>query len=280
MTEVIIASSDFEEKKNKMIKEGADKFHVLADFDRTLTMAFDDNGDKVPSVISILRNWNYLSEEYSKEAQKLFDKYHKIEIDPKMSLEEKTKYMREWWKTHYDLLIRSGLKKEHLQKVLNSGKIVLRKGAEEFFDILHEKNIPLIIISSNGLGHIIDMFLEKIGKMYSNIHIITNDLIFNEEGNLIGVEEPIIHSLNKSETSITDKELLKKLNKRKNISLLGDGIGDLGMVRGFNYETLLKFGFLNYNIEENLERYKENFDVVIIGDGDMSFINDLIKQLN
>lgn len=278
--QVIISNpEDFEEKKKAIIEEGASNFHVLADFDRTLTKAFDEDGNKVTSVISILRDWDYLSEEYSKAAKELFEKYHAIEIDPNLSLEAKIKHMQEWWETHYDLLIKSGLKKEHLQRVIDSDKIILREGVEEFLDILKEKNIPLVIISSSGLGHIIDMFLEKIGKMHNNIYVITNELEFDNKGNLVGVKLPLIHSLNKSEASICNEELLKKLSGKKNISLLGDGIGDLGMIQGFEYDNLIKIGFLNYNIEENLERYKENFDVVITGDGDFSFINDLIEGI-
>lgn len=51
------------------------------------------------------------------------------------------------------------------------------------------------------------------------------------------------------------------------------------MVQGFDYENLIKIGFLNDKIGENLEYYKKNFDVVILNDGSLEFINSLLKDL-
>jgi len=61
--------------------------------------------------------------------------------------------------------------------------------------------------------------------------------------------------------------------------LLGDNLEDIGMVDGFEYDNLLKIGFLNENIEENLENYKKAFDIVILNDGSMEFVNNLLKEI-
>ena len=34
--------------------------------------------------------------------------------------------------------------------------------------------------------------------------------------------------------------------------------------------------FLNENVDENLERYEQEFDVVITGDADMDYVNELL----
>ena len=47
MENVIISNAEkFEEKKKNIFEGGIDKFHVIADFDKTLTYAFSD-GNKV-----------------------------------------------------------------------------------------------------------------------------------------------------------------------------------------------------------------------------------------
>jgi len=159
---VIIANPEKLEKVKKLISEGgAEKLHVLADFDRTLTKAFV-GGKLIPSLTSILRDGNYLTPDYTSKARALYDKYHPIEIDPKIPLEKKKKAMEEWWLTHFDLLIKSGLNKKDLENVVGSAKIESRKGFSEFADFLKKHNIPLVVMSSSGLGgDIISMYLEK-----------------------------------------------------------------------------------------------------------------------
>ena len=62
----LIARQPFEIKK-KIIEQGHEKFHVLADFDRTLTKCFN-GGEKASSLISHLRNGKYLSTSYVEKA--------------------------------------------------------------------------------------------------------------------------------------------------------------------------------------------------------------------
>lgn len=277
---VIISNLEgFEEKKKRVLEKGKEYFHVLADFDRTLTKAIV-NGIETPSIISELRRGNYLSEEYSEKANALAEKYHSIEIDPKIPLKEKKRAMQEWWKEHFDLLIESGLNKKHIEQVVDSGKMQFRKGALTLLDILYKKNIPLVIMSSGGLGgDSISMTLKKQKRLYNNIYIISNSFEWDSNGRAVGVKKPIIHVLNKDEFSLKELPIYDKLLKRKNVLLLGDSLGDLGMIEGFRYDNLIKVGFLNSNIKENLEIYKKSYDVLILNDGTFGFVNNLLRGL-
>ena len=49
----------------------------------------------------------------------------------------------------------------------------------------------------------------------------------------------------------------------------------LYFVKGLGYNEIIKIGFLNENIKEQLDIYKEKFDVVIINDGDFNYINKI-----
>ena len=268
MDNLIISNPEsLEQKKQKILDGGKDKIHVLADFDRTLTKAFV-NGEKIPSIISILRNENYLSPEYSEKAHAFANKYHPIEMDPSISVEDKKQAMYEWWSKYFQLLIESGLNKKHLEQVVESGKIQLRQGALELFDFLKENSIPLIIMSSSGLGSI-PMYLRKKGKLYDNVHVISNSYEWDSNGNAIKIKEPIIHVMNKDETEIKDYPVFNEIKHRKNVILLGDSLGDLGMVEGFDYDNLIKIGFLNEKVEESLEEYKKNIDIILLNDNNM-----------
>jgi len=277
---IIIPSPEKLEKLKKSVSQsGPEKLHILADFDRTLTTAFV-NGKSIPSLISILRDGNYLTPDYAQKAHELYDKYHPIEIDPKIPIEEKKRAMKEWWTTHFNLLIKSGLNRKDLEKVVESGKIKLRDGFKEFTDFLKIHNIPLVIMSSSGLGgDAISMYLGKEGKLYDNIFIISNSYNWDKNGNVVSIKQPIIHTLNKYETAIQDFPVFELIRNRKNVLLLGDSLDDVGMVEGFDYENVIKIGFLNENIEESLEYYKRNFDIIILDDSSMEYINNLLKAL-
>lgn len=278
--DIIIQNSEKLEYLKKSISEdGVEKLHILTDFDKTLTTLFV-NGEKVPSLISILRNGNYLTPDYVQKAHNLYNKYHPIEIDPKVPVEEKKKAMNEWWMTHFDLLMKSGLNKKDVENVIRSRKIKLRNGFSDFVDILKENNIPLVIMSSSGLGdNAISMYLKQKGKLYDNIHIISNSYEWDENDNLIGVKKPIIHIMNKDKTAIQNFPAFEIIKDRKNVLLLGNDLGDIGMVKGFDYNNLIKIGFLDENVEENLESFKANYDVLMLNDSSMNYINKLLREI-
>jgi 5'-nucleotidase len=282
MENIVISNQEkLDKAKREIQQQGAEKLHILADFDRTLTKAFVD-GKPISSLLWLLYNGKYLSEDYAKKAQDLHDKYHSIETDPKTPKEEKRKAMEEWWEKHFDLLVKSGLNKKDIKAVIESDKVKLRDGSNDFFELLKEKNIPLVIMSSSGLGEEgISMYLSRANKLYNNIYIISNSFVWDESGGVVAVKKPIIHGMNKDETMVKSfPDIYKKIENRKNVILLGDNPEDIGMVEGFDCENIIKIGFLNDKTEEKLESYKKYFDIVILNDGPMDFINDLLKEIS
>jgi cytosolic 5'-nucleotidase 3 len=268
---------EFEKKKDIFKNEGIEKIHIISDFDRTLTKAFV-NGEKFPSIISQLYDGHHLTDDYTQKANALKDKYHPIEINSNIPIEEKRRAMEEWWRTHKKLLIESGLNLKDVQDIVDNGKLEFRVGATEFFDLANNNNIPLVIFSSSGIGEAIPMYFKKINRNYKNIHIVTNSMIYNENGNAIATKEPVIHVFNKGEIALKGLPIMKKLKVRKNVLLLGDSLGDLDMIEGFKYDNIIKIGFYNYK-EENLEDFEKNFDAIILNDGSMNFVNDLLKEI-
>lgn len=262
---------------NIIKKDWLNNLHILADFDRTLTKAFSV-WQKRPSLISVLRSEWYLSEEYSKEANKLYDYYNKFENDTNTSLDEKKKQMKEWRTKHFNLLIKSWLKKRDIEKVIESKVIELREGIKELLKFLAKNDIPLIIISANGLWtDSIKIYLEKEWFLTPNIKIISNEFVWDNEWNAIDYDKRVIHVFNKDETVLKDfPEIYNQIESRKNVILLWDSLWDVGMIEGFKYDNLLKIGFLNDKEEELLEQYKNNYDVVITGDNEAKNLTNLL----
>jgi 5'-nucleotidase len=264
---------------NQIKKAGPDKMHVLADFDRTLTKAFV-GGRRVPSLISVLRDHHYLTPDYPAQAKQLYRQYHAIEISHQFSPSQKKKAMLEWWTKHFALLIKSGLSKKDIKKAMSSGHVKLRPGAVQFIKQLHKHKIPLIIMSSSGLGRdSVADYLTSHKLLLKNIFIISNVFRWNERGRAISVKQPIIHSFNKDETVVKKFPIYKKIRNRTNVVLLGDNLHDVEMVTGFSCNNLLKIGFLNENIRHNLPEYKNNFDIIITHDGSFRYVNRVLKKL-
>lgn len=261
---------------NALESGGAEKLHVLADFDLTLTLAWR----KFRSIISLLRSGEYLTENYAPRAHALFDHYHPIEIDHTIALEEKKLLMSEWWQKHFELMIECGLTRTDTESILEKSNLELRPLVRETLQLLSENNIPVVIISASAIGESIPFFLKKNDCNFPNISFVCNRFIWDEKGVARDVWQPIVHSYNKDETVLRDfPAVFTQIHNRKNVILLGDSLGDPGMVTGFEYDNLLKIGFLNPGSEHMSEQYQKAYDILIENDGDFSLVNKTIYSI-
>lgn len=279
---IVSNQKTLENKINKISEGGVDNLHVLSDFDRTLTYGVVD-GRKRPSLISILRQGDeYLDDEYSERAKELFEKYHPYEVSSELNLKEKKEKMNEWWRTHFNLLSEKGLTIETIEKLSRSKEIILREGVTDFFQRATDLEVPIVIFSASGCGEAIKYFCQDKEIDYPNVYFLVNEFYWNGKGKMVGVKEPIIHSLNKDETVLKDiPEVFKKVKGRKNVLLFGDNLEDVGMVEGFNADTILKVGFLNreYDKENRLKEYKDKYDIVITEDDDFNVLEPILNKI-
>lgn len=263
----------------RLFSQGADKVHVLADFDGTLTKEFVD-GKKTPSLISVLRDQpGYLSSEYQQKAHQLYETYAPYERDASLSLAERKAKMQEWWTVHKELLIASGIKRQHLEKLARSNHIQWRQGAPEFLELMKQMGIPVVVLSSSGIGEVIPMFCEQQGIDTSHMHFVVNKFMWDAEGNAIDFHRPVIHSLNKDETVLRDYEAIyRAIERRTNVLLLGNSTGDLGMITGFDATSVASVGFLDHEEKDRFGTLATSFDHVVVGEGYGS-INSMISSL-
>ncbi|OAY81445.1 Cytosolic 5'-nucleotidase 3A [Ananas comosus] len=258
-SEVVIPNPEsLEKKKGSMRNGGRSKLQVIADFDGTLTSH------------GLLQQGN---PEYDAKREALFEYYHPLEISPTIPIEEKTKLMEEWWEKTHGLLIEGGLTYDAIKK--------------------SERDIPVLVFSA-GLADIIEeVFRQKLHRSFKNIKVVSNRMVFDENGRLVAFKGKTIHVLNKNEHALDmaapvhdkfgdlngsndDTTLVKK---RTNVILLGDHIGDLGMSDGVNFENRIAVGFLNSNVEKSLKDYCNTFDVVYLNDASMWGVVELVSEL-
>lgn len=266
--------------KEKIVAGGSNKLLILSDFDRTLTYGFV-NGVKTPSIISLLRDGKHLTEGYADKAVSLFNKYSPFENDSSLTKIERVQYMLEWWQTHFDLLIESGLNITDIQDIVHNNKdIKLRSALPQILDLLYDKKIPLIIYSASGCGEAIPMYFELIKRKYNNIFFVVNRFNWDNNGNAISVHEPIITTANKN-GKIFDKfpEILRSIRNRSNIILLGDSLDDVEMANGLEFETILKIGLVNNVVGMKREQYSKSFDIVLEANDELGYLRDLLMEV-
>lgn len=262
-----------------IMQAGAEELVVIADFDKTLTH-WKNNGKPTSSLLSLLRDGKHLTPEYPEKAQALFEQYHPFEIDTSLPWEERVQLMEEWWNGHHQLLIQCGLNISDLKDIVQSRVLQEREGVKAFLKLLNDLQVPLLIFSASGCGELIPLFIEALESNYSNIKYLINHFQRDDQGNAISALKPVIHALNKSEIIKTTLQQSDSIfNKRKNIILLGDMLGDLGMVEGVSYDHLLTIGFFNGETNSNKADYLDAFDIVLEGDGDFEAVNELFQGL-
>eukprot|EP01137_Pigoraptor_chileana_P020084 Opistho-2@81989 len=267
------------EKISSIIDGGPDDLLVISDFDMTLTKFMVDGKRGMSTHGVIEKSSNVLPEEYGVLAKALFEKYYPIEVNPKLSPEEKADMMEEWWNEAHKLLIRYGLKWSDIPRAVTAASVGFREGCTEFFDTLHDLDVSLLIFSA-GIGDVLKEILRQREHLYPNMHVISNYIAWDETTQkAVGFLGRTIHVFNKYEFSIAGSEFHRKVEKRRKVILLGDGLGDLQMSHGVAYDTILTIGFLNDKIEERMEAYVNAFDVVILNDGPMDYVNDIVRQL-
>jgi cytosolic 5'-nucleotidase 3 len=173
-----------------------------------------------------------------------------------------------------------GLTKDDLESIVKSNRIQFRDGYRFLFEFLQQYDIPCTIITSNGLGgDIIKMVFSRDGVDCEKINVLSNNIVWDENGKFLDILKPIIHVLNKDEVIIEDEKIKLQIKDKKNVILIGDGEGDLSMTSHIEFEDIIRVGFLNEKEEESMETFKKVFDIVVINDGSLEVVNEILKVI-
>ncbi|XP_044310626.1 cytosolic 5'-nucleotidase 3A isoform X1 [Varanus komodoensis] len=261
-----------------LIKGGAAKLQIITDFDMTLSR-FSHNGKRCPTCHNVIDNCKLITDDCRKKLLQLKEIYYAIEIDPSLTIEEKYPYMVEWYNKSHALLIEQGLQKDKLAEIVRESEVMLKEGYENFFDKLHEHNIPVFIFSA-GIGDILEEVIHQAGVYHPNVKVVSNFMDFDDNGILKGFKGELIHVYNKHDGALKNTEYFKQLKDNSNIILLGDSQGDLTMADGVsNVEHILKIGYLNDKVEELLEKYMDSYDIVLVKDESLDVANSILQKI-
>lgn len=242
--------------------------YIVTDFDQTIT------SEKSKNSWSILSNNKEIPCGFINERQELYNKYRPIELNEKIDYSTKCKLISEWFRQCVGLFPKYKIEQNLFEEAaLDSKMMDFRTGAKNFIKFLANKSIPLIIISA-GIGNFIESFLKSNNCLFDNSYIFSNKIIF-ENGISVGVENNIIHSLNKSEVSLP-LEIKEKVSKKDVVILLGDQISDSKMIDSNQNKQLLKIGFYSKDNNVDFNLFKDNFDIVC---SDKDNYNDLLRIL-
>lgn len=246
-----------------------DNFYVIMDYDKTMTtMESDDSW-------TVIQNPKIMNPKLYVESMELVEKYYPLEMDYTLDAKLKSDYMYEWYTKELDLYYKYNLTYDKLISCVKSGGIILRNGLKEMLLKLRSNNIPVIILSA-GIGNVIVEVLKLHNCLYDNIHIISNFFNFNNNDILPFDKTNIIHTCNK-QLSTLPEILQMQIKPNSSILLFGDYIEDINMVPKKDLDKTLSFGFLEKNVDKNLEKYKNAFDIVLT---DNSSFRDVQNVLN
>lgn len=154
--------------------------------------------------------------------------------------------------------------------------VVFRPGLHELVDSCYKLGLPFLVFSA-GIYDIIYELLEQGQLLKDNMHIISNKLDYDESGKVFGFVGKLIHVFNKNESAVQDGDFKKLLEKRDVVIVVGDSLGDLGMSAGIAHSLKLTIGYLNHDQELLFDKYAEAFDIVILGDSSLDFVNLLVQ---
>ncbi|MCK9273245.1 haloacid dehalogenase-like hydrolase [Candidatus Gracilibacteria bacterium] len=272
-TDPLIHIKDKDTVKRKISKFSLDKLQIVSDFDSTITQ---DNGHTSWSLFS---KSGLMPDEYIKERDDYFKYYYPFEIDATLSFEKKDFLMREWWTKHLELFIKYKLNINIIDKIIQKDSFVdFRHGMKEFMDISATLNIPFIILSA-GITNTINEFLSYKEAQFDNIHIVSNELKFDNDGFCVGINKDIIiHSENKDEHDMP-AHIQEMVKGKTDIILLGDSLTDTKMIDEELREGALKIGFLAEMKNHSKDKFMDSFDIVIASNYDSLRVPEMVLEL-
>lgn len=247
---------------------GVERVCVVSDWDRTLTVARNSDGQDATSYSAIVHG-AYLGAVYRREMDRLYARYRPIEVSRTISDREKQNAMRAWWLAAFAMMQQHGLTADMIADLAARDLIRLRDGAVTFFEVLSRCGISLFILSA-GLGNVISQFLKFRALLTQNVTVTANQLLFDAHGTVAGFCEPVIHSLNKARHAI---------DAHGCVLLLGDTLEDAQMVNPADLDCIIRVGFLNESVAENGAEYLRVYDMVICHDAPMTAATELLKTL-
>lgn len=210
----------FLEKVARFAELGASGLHVVADYDRALTVSHARTKEDVTT-------WHilgkHLSEEGKRRYRDLFQRYRGLELEDKLTVADAV----EWWRQSLQLYVDEAVNM-HRVEVDFLAHASIRPGVQELFSFCRKQSIPTVILSA-GIRDVINVWTRAYG--IQPYLVLSTVLLLAPDGTIIGWDEQtLIHILNKHEAGHAELSAIRAA--RPNVVAFGDGMGDADMVEG------------------------------------------------
>jgi HAD superfamily hydrolase (TIGR01544 family) len=273
----VVDPSALAAKVKAVVDAGPQHLQLLLDFDRTITTYWGVDGRKGMSCHGIAEQGR--SPELVAKAKAFNDYYYPIEVHPTLTREEKIPYMENWYRDINALLIESNLSRGDIAAAVARSNAQLRGGVREALDFAGAHNVPLIVFSA-GIGDVLqEVLAQQYGPLPPSVQIVSNWMVFDDGGRLVGWRAPLIHMFNKNSVHLRSSPAYAELLRRRNVVLCGDGLGDATMAEGLPHDVVVKLGFLNDNAEALRPQFEAAYDVVLLDDSPADVLVDLLHAV-
>jgi len=214
-------------------------------------------------------------------------KFTPLFMEVKKSRDDKQSSILPWWKYLHNEIISNKITVDKIKEAILGSAFYFRHGMTDLLKTAYDKNIKFHIVSAGVMGVInqsINLLLnqnfpkETYENISKNIICCGTEEIYDKNNTLTNFKDPVITSLNKS--MLVTHQKLPHIEKGSNAIIIGDLIPDLYMTENLMLYKTLTIGYYHEGGSYSLEKYKEAFDIVILNDGNLVWVNNLIKSLS
>ena len=265
-----------------LVSGGASSLQVIADFDRTLSVAGSVTGHGVLEAA--------LPPAAKARCAELYSRYHAIEFDPTLTPAQKEPHMLEWYAAAHEAILSGGLTRAALSAAvaasLASGALALRAEVPALIAATGAAGVPLLVFSA-GVADVIEVLLSQAlfgsGPLPAHISVVSNRMAWSAAGAHAGwATEPLVHMFNKNEACLRGSHLYEELRRRPNVLLCGDSVGDASMADGLPHAAVLRLGVLNAaepEREPHMAAYADAFDALILSQESIAPLLDVVRAV-
>ncbi|CAN0094755.1 unnamed protein product [Phaeothamnion confervicola] len=178
------------------------------------------------------------------------------------------------------------------------GAIPLREGVNDLMGALAYRGVPLTLYCA-GYGNVAmevirrgaPKILGPNGALSPSIRIVSNFFRSDDTMTVVGLYDqvPLIHEHNKSGQTVAAFLQAFQLDAaglaasaRGNAVLVGSDLADLQLAAGLpGLQDKITVGFLKMDEDflDKFPQYAQAFDAVVLGDGDMAFVNEILHEI-
>ncbi|VDP74780.1 unnamed protein product [Echinostoma caproni] len=217
----------------RMIADGYDKLQVISDFDHTISM-YRDGEIRMLTTHEAIEKHPDIEQSTIDKLRDLRAHFLPLETNYTLSPVVRRANLERWWNMSHELLLSEPITRKMITEIESVAPIALRKDFVKFTNYLQEVQVPLTIFSA-GLGDVIQQMLHNASIKLDSINVVANFIEFDKNNKTLSTVLELGAFQSMRSTSLT----------RPNVILLGDSAHDIDMIKGHQFNSVLKIGYLN-----------------------------------